>query len=105
MDVTLNEECKERYHEVERKGLQYLVLFITDDGKEIRVDKTGELLNTCYLKTPERSLGCVKLPTVSKGRQEAGLMQHRGLPYSTFATTNLHGIYDQVPEARATRAS
>ena len=50
MEVTLNEECKERYHEVERKGLQYLVLFITDDGKEIRVDKTGELLNTCYLK-------------------------------------------------------
>ena len=55
MEVTLNEECKERYHEVERKGLQYLVLFITDDGKEIRVDKTGELLNTWYIPQKHRS--------------------------------------------------
>ena len=46
MSVTLNDECKERYQEVKRKGLQYLVLFITDDGKEIRVDKTGEVLTT-----------------------------------------------------------
>ena len=49
MNVTLNDECKEKYQEVRGKGLQYLVLFITDDGKEIRVDKTGEVLNTCYL--------------------------------------------------------
>ena len=46
MSVTLNDECKERYQEVKGKGLQYFVLYITEDMKEIRVDKTGEVLTT-----------------------------------------------------------